>query len=180
MAGVAGNAVKARSTVATGKRGAVVVVHFALLARETNGAEALEAIDEVTADSPIEARVWETLVHVDFAVNTGVAWHANASESSAFVEASAFVLAGTGVALVDVEFTPGSREATRAVAAEGSRRVDAVPSVFAGVSLGTFVHIIGAVHPFKSVGAGAEIGAIDGTSVADGSDVARVAGARVV
>ena len=58
-------------------------------------------------------------------------WHADTSESAAFIEARAIVLARIGIALVDVDLAPGSGESSRAVALERSRSVDAQAVVLA-------------------------------------------------
>lgn len=48
-------------------------------------------------------------------MSAGITWHANTSESSAFVNASALVHARVGLALIDIHFAPGSGEPWRAV-----------------------------------------------------------------
>lgn len=113
-------------------------------------------------------------------MDSSVAGHADAAETSALVQAGALVLARVGVALVDVHLTAGPCESAGAVAAERAGRVDAEALVLAGETLGALVHVLGAVDSLEAVGTGAEVGAVNGARVADGARVARVAGARVV
>ena len=55
--------------------------------------------------------------------------HANASESSPFIDASSFILAGIRLALVDVDLASSTSETGRTIAAIRTRSVDANATV---------------------------------------------------
>lgn len=109
-----------------------------------------------------------------------VTWHADTSESAAFVQASAVVLARIRVAFVDVDLASGAGESARAIAPERAGSVDAEAVVLARRTGLAFVDVFRTVDTFVAVRTRAHVGTIDGTCVTDGASVARIGSARIV
>lgn len=113
-------------------------------------------------------------------MDSGVTWHADATECTAFVQTSAVILAGIRIALVDVDLAPGSGESARAVAFERTWRVDAEPVVLARRTRLTLIDIVGTVDSLEPFGTRAHVRSVDGTRVANSTGVTRIRGASVV
>lgn len=177
---MAGYGIDTLGSVLAGVAHAVVLVDLALLTGESDGAEALETIDEVTADAAIETGPRGTLVHILLTEDARVAWHANASESSPLVQARSLILARAGFAFVDVDLAAGTRETPAAVALEGTGNVHAGAIMFARVTCIALVDVVHAVGAGEAVGTGADVRSIDGARVADGTRVTRIARTRIL